>query len=156
MQLSGLFYHPIYGGYIHTVNRLLASQMRISWSVLLANKIGEEFTEQPSALASNCTALKSVKLKRKSLKGQQCLSIKQQFQSYMPIIDKQIFKNNRGVHVILVSLFGRPIVQSISHFFFGQPKENCPCSETRQFFLSTLLIVLSSLDVRKRLDKKFK
>ena len=26
--------------------------MRISWSVLLANKIGEEFTEQPSALAS--------------------------------------------------------------------------------------------------------
>ena len=93
MQLSGLFYHPIYGGYIHTVNRLLASQMRISWSVLLANKIGEEFTEQPSALASQpryCTALKSVKLKRKSLKGQQCLSIKQQFQSYMPIIDKQI------------------------------------------------------------------
>ena len=53
MQLSGLFYHPIYGGYIHTVNRLLASQMRISWSVLLANKIGEEFTEQPSALASH-------------------------------------------------------------------------------------------------------
>ena len=91
MQLSGLFYHPIYGGYIHTVNRLLASQMRISWSVLLANKIGEEFTEQPSALASHgCTALKSVKLKRKSLKGQQCLSIKQQFQSYMQIIDKQI------------------------------------------------------------------
>ena len=27
--------------------------MRISWSVLLANKIGEEFTEQPSALASH-------------------------------------------------------------------------------------------------------
>ena len=53
MQLSGLFYHPIYGGHIHTVNRLLASQMRISWSVLLANKIGEEFTEQPSALASH-------------------------------------------------------------------------------------------------------
>ena len=43
------FYHPIYGGHIHTVNRLLASQMRISWSVLLANKIGEEFTECPAA-----------------------------------------------------------------------------------------------------------
>ena len=43
------FYHPIYGGYIHTVNRLLASQKRISWSVLLANKIGEEFTECPVA-----------------------------------------------------------------------------------------------------------
>ena len=49
-----------------------------------------------------------------------------------------------GVHVLLVSLFGIPIVGSISHFF-GWPKENCPISETGQFFLSTLLNFLSSL-----------
>ena len=58
------FYHPIYGGHIHTVNRLLASRMRISWSVLLANKIGEEFTECPVATRCMHTQpLKSVKLK---------------------------------------------------------------------------------------------
>ena len=50
----------------------------------------------------------------------------------------------RDVHVVLVSLFGRPIVRLISHFFLGRPKQNCPFSETRHF-LSTLLNFLSSL-----------
>ena len=39
-------------------------------------------------------------------------------------------KVNRGVHVVLASLFGRPIIRSIS-YFFGQPKI---VSETGQFF----------------------
>ena len=41
--------------------------------------------------------------------------------------------NTRGIHVILVSFFGQPIVWSISNFF-GRPNENCPISETGQFF----------------------
>ena len=45
------------------MNRLLASQMRISWSVLLANKIGEEFTQHRHSLvggAEECKALDEI------------------------------------------------------------------------------------------------
>ena len=38
----------------------------------------------------------------------------------------------RGVHVVLVSLFGQPNIQLIFHFF-GWLKENCPVSETGAF-----------------------
>ena len=36
--------------------------------------------------------------------------------------------------MVLVSLFVRPIVRSIS-YFFGLAKKNCPVSETWQFFV---------------------
>ena len=52
-----------------------------------------------------------------------------------------------GVHVVLVSLFGRPVVQLSGQFLisFGWPKENCPVSRIGQFFLSTLLNPFSCL-----------
>ena len=58
----------------------------------------------------------------------------------------------RDVHVVLVSLFGWPIVQSISHFF-GSAKKNCAVSDTGHFFcpLSFLKIGHSLIS---RLDKK--
>ena len=72
----------------------------------------------------------------------------------------QLYKG-RGVHVVLVSLFGRPIVRSISHFF-GRPRQNCPFSETGQFFFvhSLEFFVQSFLKIGhsliSRVDKKVK
>ena len=57
-----------------------------------------------------------------------------------------------GVHVVLVSLFGRLTVWSIFHCF-GRAQENCPVSKTREFlFVQSFLKIGHSLI--SRLDKK--
>ena len=63
-----------------------------------------------------------------------------------------IIRLSMGVHVVLVSLFGRPTVWSIFHFF-GRAQENCPVSKTRKFlFVQSFLKIGHSLI--SRLDKK--
>ena len=56
--------------------------------------------------------------------------------------------DKRDVHVVLFSLLADQLSSQFL-IFYGWPKENCPISETEQFFLSTLLIFLSSLDIRE-------
>ena len=55
--------------------------------------------------------------------------------------------NKRDVHVVLVSLLANQLSGQFL-IFFGQPKKNWPVSATGQFYLSTLLIFFSSLDIR--------
>ena len=66
------------------------------------------------------------------------------FYGRFPVSSFQMIHHWRTTqYVILVSLFCRPIIKSISHFF-GRPKENCTVSETRQFCFPTLLNFLEN------------
>ena len=58
-------------------------------------------------------------------------------------VSKSFYISNAGSYVVLVSLFGRPIVRSISHFF-GSAKTKLSILRDGPF-LSTLLNFLSSL-----------
>ena len=62
------------------------------------------------------------------------------------------FLDIRGVHLVLVNLFGRPI-----SLFFGRPNENCPISETRHIFCSVFFENWSLSNIQtgqKIVDKK--
>ena len=62
--------------------------------------------------------------------------------------------------MVLVSLFVRPIVRSIS-YFFGLAKKNCPVSETWQFFVHPFEFFVQSFlkighSLISRLEKKWR
>ena len=73
--------------------------------------------------------------------------------------DKILSKEVKDVHVVLVSLFGRP---SQFLIFWGQPPKNCPVSETKHFcFVHSLEFFVHSFlksgySLISRLDKKIK
>ena len=65
----------------------------------------------------------------------------------------------RGVHVVLVSLFGRPIVRSISHFFWSAKRKLSCLRDRTNFFAHSLESFVQSFfenwsPSNQRLDKK--